>query len=222
MFVERILDYICILLALFIVLPLHEFAHAFVAVKSGDQTPRLYGRYTLNPLAHFDIFGLIMFVLARFGWAKPVPVNPDNFRHRTLDSFLVSSAGVIVNYITSFLIFPLYVLVYTYVPEFGYFTYVLRTTLLYAFSFGLVFCVFNLLPIYPLDGFRVIDCFIKRRGKFYYNYKRYGIFVLYAFLLLSIIADYTNVPQLDILGNLLSFVVNYIQIPIIEFWGLIF
>lgn len=222
MFVDRILEYIAILLALFIVLPLHEFAHAFCAVKSGDMTPKLYGRYTLNPLAHFDIVGLIMFVFARFGWAKPVPVNPDNFRHRTLDSLIVSSAGVIVNYLTSFLVLPLYILCLLYVPEFGYFTTVLRRTLLYAYSFGLIFFVFNLLPIYPLDGFRIVDCFIKRRDKFYYNYKRYGIFVLYIFVLLSIIADYSGVWQIDLLGNALSFCTKYIAYPIEAFWGLIF
>ena len=219
--VERILKYIYVFLALIIVLPIHEFAHAFVAVKSGDNTPRLYGRYTLNPLAHFDIAGLVMFVLVGFGWAKPVPVNPNNFRHYKLDSVLVSVAGVIANYVTAFVFFPLYRLSLN-IPQFGYFTEVLQTSLLYVCRFGLVFFVFNLFPIYPLDGFRLIDCFIKRKTPFYYNYKRYGIFFLYGLIFLSFIADLTGLYYLDILGLSINFLVSYIQIPITAFWGLIF
>ena len=78
--IDRILDFIAIFLALIVVLPLHEYAHGLVAYKCGDNTPKLMGRLTLNPMAHFDPIGLIMFVFARFGFAKPVPVNPYNFR----------------------------------------------------------------------------------------------------------------------------------------------
>ncbi len=218
---ERIIRYISIFLALLIVLPLHEFAHAFVADKSCDFTPRVSGRYTLNPLAHFDITGLIMFVVAGFGWAKPVPVNPANFKHYKLDSFLVSIAGVAANYLTAFVFLPLFYLS-VYVPEFGLFTAVLQNTLLYVVRLSLVFCVFNLIPIYPLDGYRVIDCFIKRRNKFYYNYKTYGIYILYALILLSFIADITGLYYLDVLGIAINYVVNVISIPIGAFWGLIF
>ena len=73
-------QYLANFVAIIIVLPCHEFAHAFAAVKCGDDTPKLAGRYTLNPLAHFDPLGLAMLILLRFGWAKPVPVNPNNFR----------------------------------------------------------------------------------------------------------------------------------------------
>ncbi len=219
--IDRIVKYISIFLALIVVLPLHEFAHAFAADKSGDFTPRLNGRYTLNPLAHFDPLGLVMFVLAGFGWAKPVPINPANFRHYKLDSFLVSSAGIIVNYLTAFVFLPLFYLS-LYVPEFGLFTTVLQTTLQYIVSLSLVFCVFNLIPIFPLDGYRIIDCFIKRRNKFYYNYKTYGIFVLYALIFMSFLSDVTGIYYLDVLGIAIRYVVNLISVPITAFWGLIF
>ena len=219
--IERIVRYISVFLALLIVLPLHEFAHAFVADKSGDFTPRLNGRYTLNPLAHFDVLGLIMFVAAGFGWAKPVPVNPANFKRYKLDSFLVSVAGITANYITAFLFFPLFYLS-GYVPEFGLFTEVLQSTLYYIVSLSLVFFVFNLIPIFPLDGYRIIDCFIKRKGKFYYNYKTYGIYVLYGLIFLSILADFTGIRYFDILGIAINFAVRYISVPITVFWGLIF
>ena len=219
--VERILRYICIFLALMVVLPLHEFAHAFAADKSGDFTPRVSGRYTLNPLAHFDALGLIMFVAAGFGWAKPVPVNPANFKNYKLDCFLVSAAGIVANYLTAFAFLPLFYLS-QYVPEFGLFTAVLQDTLLYIVSFSLIFCVFNLIPIFPLDGYRIIDCFIKRRNKFYYNYKTYGIFVLYALIFMSFLSDVTGVYYLDVLGIAIRYVVNFISVPITAFWGLIF
>ena len=81
-FLEKCTLYLANFLAILIILPLHEFAHAFAAVKCGDDTPKFAGRYTLNPFAHFDPIGLVMMILIRFGWAKPVPVNPDNFRNR--------------------------------------------------------------------------------------------------------------------------------------------
>ncbi|MBO4251485.1 MAG: site-2 protease family protein [Clostridia bacterium] len=219
--IERIIKYIAVFLALIIVLPLHEFAHAFVADKSGDMTPRMYGRYTLNPMAHFDVLGLLMFVFAHFGWAKPVPVNPANFRHYKLDSFLVAIAGVVTNYFTAFLAFPLYCLS-IYIPQFGLFTTVLQYTLYFVYFYGVIFCVFNLLPIYPLDGFRVVDCFIKRKTPFYFNYKKYGIYVLYALVFMSFIADWTGLIYLDILSTVIGFLANYASIPITAFWGLIF
>lgn len=218
--VERLIRYISIFLALIIVLPFHEFAHAFVADKSGDFTPRINGRYTLNPLAHFDILGLIMFVLAGFGWAKPVPVNPANFKHYKLDSFLVAIAGVFTNYLTAFIFFPLAFLS-IYIPEFGLFTTVLQTTLYYVVWLSLVFCVFNLIPIFPLDGFRVVDSFVKRRNKFYYNYKTYGIYVLYALVFMSFLADWTGLYYLDVLGIAVNFLVSYASVPITAFWGLL-
>ena len=90
--IERLISYLCIFIALLIVLPLHEFAHAFAAVKSGDNTPKMYGRYTINPLAHFDLMGLAFFIFARFGWAKPVPINPKNFKHYKRGCFFTSIA----------------------------------------------------------------------------------------------------------------------------------
>lgn len=219
--VEKIIEYISIFLALMLVLPLHEFAHGFVAVKSGDYTPKLYNRYTLNPLAHFDVVGLACFAIFGFGWAKPMPVNPNNFKNYKRGCFFVSIAGVLANYILAFLVFPLLILSIIYVPSFGYFTTVLVDTLYFVFRFSLVFFIFNLIPFYPLDGFRMIDVFNKKRGKVYMFLRNYGIYVLYAFFFLGIIADATGVYQIDILGNLINFVVSIIEKPILYFWGLI-
>ncbi len=102
-----IISYVAIFLAILIVMPAHEFAHAFVAYKCGDYTPKARGRLTLNPFAHFDVLGLIMLMVARFGWAKPVPINPYNFKHYKRDYFLVSIAGVTMNLILAFFFYPI-------------------------------------------------------------------------------------------------------------------
>ena len=218
--VERIITYISIFLALLLVLPVHEFAHAFCAVRCGDNTPKNCGRYTLNPLSHFDIAGLVCFVLVGFGWAKPVPINPNNFKNRKRDGLLVSVAGVLANFLLAFIAYPLFVLSLR-IPEFGYFTRVLQLALYYVFSLSITFFIFNLIPIYPLDGFRIYEAFSKK-GKAYYTLKRYGIYLLYALVLLGIVADFTGMYYLDVLGRALSFVRQYVQIPITAFWGLIF
>ena len=176
--VETIIKYISIFLALMLVLPLHEFAHGFAAVKSGDWTPKMYNRYTLNPLAHFDPVGLICFAVIGFGWAKPMPVNPSNFKNYKLGCFLVSIAGIVANYLLAFLVYPLLILSILYVPTFGYFTTVLVNALGYAFRLSLVFFVFNLIPLYPLDGFRLVDALNKKRGKVYMVLRNYEILII--------------------------------------------
>lgn len=205
-----------------IVLPIHEFAHGFAAVKSGDPTPKLYNRYTLNPFAHFDISGLVCFVLVGFGWAKPVPINPNNFRHYKRGCFFTSVAGVVANYLLAFLVYPLFLLAFFYLPEFGYFTTVFVSMLQKTIVLSLCFMVFNLLPFYPLDGFRVVDVFVRRRGKIYWFLRTKGIYILYGLVLLSFVADLTNLYYLDVLGYIINHVVGVLEIPIIKFWGLIF
>lgn len=220
--VGQIINYISMFLALMLVLPLHEFAHGFAAVKNGDITPRLYNRYTINPFAHFDMMGLLCFLFAGFGWAKPVPVNPNNFRNYKKGCFYVSIAGVAANYLLAFIAYPLFLLVIMYVPKFGYFTEVLSLALLYIYRFSLSFFVFNLIPVYPLDGFRALDAVTTKRNRVYWFLRTKGIYVLYALFALSIIADFTNLPQLDILGNVLSICVGFISKPITLLWDLIF
>ncbi len=223
---DKIIEYISKFLAVMLVLSLHEFAHSFAAVKCGDNTSKALGRYTLNPFAHFDLTGLLCFVIAGFGWAKPVPINPNNFKKYKTGCFLTSIAGVTVNYLSAFIIYPIFLLVQTlfikYEISFGYFTDVLILFLFFSYSMSLSFSVFNFLPLYPLDGFMAIDAFSKRRSKLYWFIRNYGYYILIGLFLLGIIADLTGLYYLDILGIVMGFLIDIVQKPIVLFWGLFF
>ncbi len=221
-----ILELLASFLAVMIVITLHEFAHAYVADKCGDPTAKLSGRLTLNPTKHFDPLGILMFALAGFGWAKPVPVNPYNFKNYTKGCVLTSIAGVVVNYLSAFLFYPLYLLVAIYVLPLvagKYLAILLQYFFIYLWSYSLSFCVFNLLPFYPLDGFRVIDAVNKKRGKVFTFLRDKGSFILLGLIFLSFVAD--RIPALailDILGYVMSFATNVLGKPITLFWRWIF
>ncbi len=226
------LDGLSQLLASFIavvfVLTVHEFAHAFVAYRCGDPTPKLYRRLTLNPLRHFDLIGLVCFALVGFGWAKPVPINPYNFKKYRTGPALTSCAGVAVNYLCALLFYPLYLVIVRFMPQIPFLTALLRyfTYCLYAYS--LSFCVFNLLPLYPLDGFRLVDALSKKRGKFFRFLRDQGRYILIALIAESFICrvfvnfGITQMEWFNILGWIMQFATKYLGFPILALWGLAF
>ena len=167
-----------------------------------------------------------MFALVGFGWAKPVPVNPYNFRKYRLGTFLTSSAGIIVNYLTCFLFCPILGLVWVYVlplVEGTYAYYFFSSFFIYLVVNSLSFCVFNLLPFYPLDGFRMVDAFMKKRGKFYWFFRRYGYYILLGLILLHYLSGMVPfLGYIDILGYVLDFVRLIFSKPITLFWEWIF
>ena len=226
------MDYVIELLASFlavvIVLTLHEFAHAFVAYKCGDPTPKFNRRLTLNPLRHFDLTGLLCFTLVGFGWAKPVPINPYNFKRYRLGLGLTASAGVIVNYISAFLFYPLALVAILYMPSIPFLTSFLTAFLLMIYAYSLSFCVFNLLPLYPLDGFRILDAANRRRGKVFRFLRDNGYWILLGLIAESYICrvfvsfGVQIMHYFDLLGWIMQFATKYLGFPILAIWGLIF
>jgi Zn-dependent protease len=169
MIIEQFVALMAQFLAVAVVLTFHEFAHAYAAYKCGDPTAKYSGRMTLNPAKHFDALGLVMFTVAGFGWAKPVPVNPNNFDNYRKGSFWTSAAGILMNYAMAFVFYPLFYIVVEFLfPVFaGKYMGGFLINLFYClYAYSLSFCVFNLLPFYPLDGFRIVDALNKKQGKF--------------------------------------------------------
>ena len=218
--------------ALLVAIVMHEFAHGIVAYWNGDDTAKLAGRLNVNPVKHFDPIGFLMLAVIGFGWAKPVPIDPRRFRNYKKGMITVSLAGVVCNFLIAFVATGLFAL-YLFATKSAVMNMQAGTAAYYAFSFfeyllvyivliNLTLMAFNLIPVYPLDGFRVVDVFSKKRSGLYYFLRNYGIYVLYFLVLLSILADFTGFWQLDILGIALNYAVGIIKIPITAFWGLFF
>ncbi|MBP5662481.1 MAG: site-2 protease family protein [Clostridia bacterium] len=171
----------------------HEFAHAFAAWKQGDGYARAQGRMTLNPIKHLDPFGTILLLLVGFGWAKPVPVNPGAFRHGRRSEFLVSIAGILANVMLAFIavFFGRFFssIIYPNVAWFSDTTGFTAAQIIYLlFQYlayvNLTLAVFNLLPIPPLDGYRILVSFLPWRMKAttMMFLERYGFFILIALM----------------------------------------
>jgi len=148
---------------LLLAVTVHEVAHGWVAERLGDPTARLAGRLTLNPLPHIDPFGALAFVLAGFGWARPVPVNARNLRRPVRDMACVAAAGPVSNFVVAFLGLVLLVLTARFVDA----PFVARPVtgmLRFVYTFNLGLAIFNLIPLPPLDGGHFLPYFFPRRS----------------------------------------------------------
>lgn len=137
--------------ALLLAVTVHEVAHGWIADRLGDPTARLQGRLTLNPLPHIDPIGALAFVLAGFGWARPVPVDPRNLRHPVRDMACVAAAGPISNFLLAFVGLLAWILVRRYV-DVPFVAKPFGGVLSYVYSYNLALGIFNLIPLPPLDG----------------------------------------------------------------------
>lgn len=187
-----------LLIIILIAITIHEFSHAAAAELLGDPTPRLAGRLTLNPIKHIDPIGFLMLLLVKFGWAKPVPINPYNFRDPVRGDMIVSFAGPASNFLAAWLAATLirFFPVNSMVINSG-----IVTSAISDFIFiNLALAVFNLIPVPPLDGSHILEPFIPEDLK--RTLEQYGFFILIFILIFQ--------PTAMLLMNIIRFLFNLI------------
>ena len=202
---EAVVIFLITIVAFFISLAVHEFAHGFTAVKMGDPTPKLAGRVTLNPFKHISLSGLLCFVLLGVGWAKPMPINPLNFKKYRKGIRLTSIAGILANFILGLICAIIFALIIAFAP-------VSNVYIEYFMLVNSFLALFNILPIYPLDGFNFVTSFMKADNKFIQYNVRNGFKILLGILLATVLIDLLF--GFDILDFYLSLIYNYIYMPI--------
>ncbi|MBQ8451450.1 MAG: site-2 protease family protein [Clostridia bacterium] len=190
-FYKIIIVMIATVMALFVAMPFREFAKAFVARREGDYTSVALKRYTLAPLAHIDIIGFIFLLLFRFGWSKPLPIDERNFKRGRKSKFLVYSAGIITNLVLAVLFLFIYMLllkVFPQVYDVPFYGFLLEEFLTISVSYNFMLAIFHILPIYPMDGFKIVESFSRSGTNAYLDFMRRYYFVI--FLVLAITGIY--------------------------------
>ena len=194
---------------LLLALTLHEYAHGYVAYRLGDPTARDAGRLTLNPLSHLDPIGTIAFFFIKFGWAKPVPVNPYYFKNPRKDMLWVALAGPITNLllaVASALLLRAMIGTATLIPESAMLAAILVplfNMLVASVWINLVLCIFNFLPIPPLDGGRILTGLLPENlARTYASFERYG-FIVILILAFSGVLGTVIFPVIRFANNLL-------------------
>lgn len=232
--VYQVFYYLSAAIAILFVFVPHEFAHAYSAYRNGDLTAKYYGRLTLNPVKHFDLMGFLLCVLAGFGWAKPVPINPNNFRKYKKGLFETAVAGVCTNYVIAFIVYPIFLVVARYIPESStaliYVKGFLELVIYRIYIISLSIIAFNLLPFFPLDGFRIIESCTSPFNKFRLFLEKYGRYILLGLIIECFICNIlvqatgvTALQYLNVLGFYLQwFAQNILGAPIWGFWDWIF
>lgn len=230
-FMTAVIQILAVLLIVFVVLPFHEWAHAFTALKLGDTSIRYRGRLTLNPMAHVDPVGAVALLLFGIGWAKPVPIDPRNFKRPKLYMGITALMGPVSNFVAALVGGLVFNALYRFAPnlfeeywigriggakEFGFFVVLF---LFIYIQINVTLAVFNFLPIPPLDGSKILFIFLPDRlvAKFY-RYERFISMGLIAVLWLSAM----NVPVFRYVGDGLNFIENTVTDFIIRLTGLPF
>lgn len=197
---EKILNYAITAAVAVLSIMIHECAHGYAALYMGDDTAKRRGRLTLNPIKHIDIFGLLCMILFKFGWAKPVPINPMNFKDKKKGMRLVSLAGVTANMILA-VIFAILLNLTINIPS----LYILSLFFLYGIQLNIGYAVFNLMPFPPLDGSKLLGTFLPRKYEYYmYKYEKYIYIILIALIYTGVLSDI----MYPIINAVYGFIVN--------------
>ena len=217
---NEIVYYVLSAIAVLIILAIHEYSHGYAAYKLGDGTARALGRLSLNPLRHLDPLGAICMVFFHFGWAKPVPINPRNFKNPKRDFAIVAMAGPLSNIILAFISSFLYLLLYALFKdvniknEFAF--SIIQNTLNFVYIFHAMnvgLGLFNLIPIPPLDGSRILNLILPSR--LYFKVMKYERKIYFGLLIWLLVGDYVSrfllavpfiskIPLLSFLAGLFS------------------
>lgn len=161
---------------LILALTVHEYSHARASDRLGDPTPERQGRLTLNPFAHMDVMGTICLLFGGFGWGKPVEIDPSYYRNPARDSAIVAAAGPISNFILAFILFIVMALMNRFCATINYTVFLIIYLAAYM-NLGLG--LFNLLPLPPLDGSKILRYFLKGRAlEFMYTLERYSTIII--------------------------------------------
>lgn len=214
-----VLQIITKILIIFLVLPIHECAHAWAAHKMGDETAAYSGRLTLNPLAHIDILGALCLLITGFGWAKPVPINPLKFKKQRFGIAITAAAGPLSNLAVSFIAMIIYRIVLSLPGGSGYFLssagditggFVILYILQFFILVNIGLAIFNLIPIPPLDGSKIISYFTSAKlDRWIYEHQLIVNSVFFAVIITGILSK-----PLNIIGgyvyDLFWFITNFI------------
>lgn len=214
MSVELLINLCVRVFIIFCVLPVHEFAHGFVAYKLGDNTAKLKGRLTMNPLAHVDPFGALMVLLVGFGYAKPVPVNIGRFKRGRRKQYmaLTAFAGPVSNIIMATIFTFFYCMIYYKFMHLGETAMYVALFLSVAAQINISLAVFNLLPIPPLDGSRILNAVLPDRIYFkIMQYERYIVLVIFALIFMNVLDG----PISFLSGLIESLIIRLCEIPFV-------
>lgn len=183
------IEYLYIIPAALIAIVLHELGHALVSVWLGDPTPKFEGRLTLNPIKHIDPIGIICLIIMGFGWAKPVRIDPTYYKNKKIGMTLVGLAGPLMNFIVAIFSFIM-IGIMIYIDSFfaNTIVYIVNKFFTYLAFINIGLGLFNLIPIPPLDGSKIIGVVLPQRAyEEYMRYQNYGIYFMIGFMLLILI-----------------------------------
>lgn len=214
---EAVLTFLITTVVFIFSLAVHEFAHGLVAYKMGDNTPKLAGRLTVNPLKHLSTSGFLMFIVIGVGWAKPMPTNPLNYKKFRTGQRWVSVAGIIANFILGLASAVLFAGLFAIIGGDVIFAHealeYLFMFLEYMMLINSCLVLFNIIPLFPLDGFNFVNTFFKKQdnkyAKFNYNY---GTTLLYGIIIFSLFLElFTGI---DIFSLYLTLIHRWVFMPL--------